>query len=54
MKLRHSVMPGLLGRTYDRFHEYQPSKSLAEVLTMAKNVQWHGRHRDRLSPELPA
>jgi xylose isomerase len=32
-------MPGLLGRTYDRFHEYQPAKTLAEVLAMAKSVR---------------
>lgn len=40
MKLKHSVMPGLLGRTYDRFHEYQPAKTLQEILTAAKGV--HG------------
>jgi len=39
LKLRHSVMPGLLGRTYDRFHEYQPAKDLAELLAMAKGVR---------------
>ncbi len=39
MKLKHSVMPGLLGRTYDRFHEYQGSKDLAEILTMARSVK---------------
>ena len=39
MKLRHSIMPGLMGRTYDRFHEYQPAKTIEELLKMAKSVK---------------
>jgi len=38
MKLRHSVMIGMLGRISDRFHEYQPSKDLRKRLEMAKRV----------------
>ncbi len=32
-------MIGLLGRLYDRFHEYQPARSLAERLAMAAQVE---------------
>ena len=40
MKLRHSVMIGVLGHTFDRFHEYQPARDLRERLDMASKV--HG------------
>jgi xylose isomerase len=39
MKLRHSVMVGLMGRQADRFHEYQPEHDLAERLKMARRVR---------------
>jgi xylose isomerase len=39
MKLKHSVMVGLMGRQADRFHEYQPSRDLAERLEMVKRVR---------------
>ncbi|MGC9468509.1 MAG: sugar phosphate isomerase/epimerase family protein [Anaerolineae bacterium] len=39
MKLKHSVMVGLMGRQADRFHEYQPARSLQERLEMTKNVE---------------
>ena len=38
MKLKHSVMVGMLGRIYDRFHEYQPASNLLRQLEMAKAV----------------
>lgn len=38
MKLRHSVMVGLMGRQADRFHEYQPPRGLAERLEMVSRV----------------
>lgn len=38
MKLRHSVMVGMLGRISDRFHQYQPPRELGERLEMAKRV----------------
>lgn len=39
MKLKHSVMVGLMGRQADRFHEYQPARSLPERLAMVKQVK---------------
>jgi xylose isomerase len=36
--IRHSIMVGLLGRLYDRFHEYQPPRSLADRLAMVSQV----------------
>jgi xylose isomerase len=39
MKVRHSVMVGLMGRQADRFHEYQPARELPERLEMARRVQ---------------
>ena len=39
MKLRHALMPGMMGRTFDRFHEYQPAKTFVELLQMARQVK---------------
>ena len=39
MKLRHSIMLGMMGKIADRFHEYQPRHTLAERLAMTKQVQ---------------
>ena len=39
MKLKHSVMVGLMGRQADRFHEYQPARDLPERLAMVKRVR---------------
>ncbi|MCK4624227.1 MAG: sugar phosphate isomerase/epimerase [Phycisphaerae bacterium] len=39
MKLRHSVMLGLMGRQADRFHQYQPARSFEECLEMASRVK---------------
>ncbi|MBN1936371.1 MAG: sugar phosphate isomerase/epimerase [Anaerolineae bacterium] len=39
MKLEHSVMVGLMGHQYDRFHEYQPSKTFAECLQITQQVK---------------
>lgn len=39
MKIRHALMPGLMGRTFDRFHEYQPARTFAELLEMSKRVK---------------
>ena len=39
MKLKHAVMIGMLGRIFDRFHEYQPARDLVERLEMARQVQ---------------
>lgn len=39
MKVKHAVMIGMLGRIFDRFHEYQPMRDLAERLDMARQVQ---------------
>jgi len=36
---KHSVMISLMGRQSDRFHEYQPARSLADRLDMAKQVE---------------
>jgi len=38
MKLRHSLMVGLMGRQADRFHEYQSGRDLEERLAMVKQV----------------
>jgi xylose isomerase len=38
MKLRHSIMLGMMGGIADRFHRYQPSQGLAERLAMVKRV----------------
>ncbi len=38
MQLQHSVMIGFMGRQFDRFHEYQPGRTLAERLQMAERV----------------
>lgn len=39
MKLRHSIMLGMMGGIADRFHRYQPSESLAERLALVKQVR---------------
>ncbi len=39
MKLRHSIMLGMMSKISDRFHEYQPRQTLAESLAMTKQVQ---------------
>jgi xylose isomerase len=39
MELKHSVMVPLMGRQVDRFHEYQPARSLAERLEMVRQVR---------------
>lgn len=39
MELKHSVMVSILGKIADRFHEYQPVRSFAERLDMAKKVR---------------
>ncbi len=39
MKLRHSVMLGMLSGVADRFHRYQPAKTLEERLDMAARVE---------------
>ncbi len=39
MKLRHSIMVGLMGHQADRFHEYQPHRSFAECLALTQQVQ---------------
>ena len=39
MQLRHSVMVPLMGRQADRFHEYEPSRDLAERLAMVRRVR---------------
>jgi xylose isomerase len=49
MHLKHSVMVGFMGRQADRFHEYQPARSLAERLDMAKQV----RDMDGIEPVYP-
>lgn len=38
MKLRHSLIVGILGRYADRFHEYQPARSFAESLHIAREI----------------
>lgn len=49
MQIKHSVMIGFMGRQFDRFHEYQPAKSLAERLEMARSV----RGGDGIEPVYP-
>jgi len=39
MKLRHSIMLGMMGKIADRFHHYQEAHSLAERLDMVKQVE---------------
>ena len=39
MKLKHSVMTGMLGRIADRFHEYQPAADFRERLARARRVR---------------
>lgn len=39
MKLRHSIMLGMMGKIADRFHHYQPDHTLAERLDMVKQVK---------------
>ena len=39
MKLRHSIMLGMMGKIADRFHEYLPRQTLAERLEATKQVQ---------------
>ena len=39
MNIKHSVITGFLGRQADRFTQYQPSKSFAEKIEMAKNIE---------------
>lgn len=39
MKIKHSVMVGMLGRMADRFHEYHPARDLQERLQMASQVK---------------
>ncbi|MDI7276609.1 MAG: sugar phosphate isomerase/epimerase family protein [Anaerolineae bacterium] len=48
--IRHSVMIGLLGRFADRFHEYQPARSLAERLAMVRQIEG----ADGIEPVYPA
>lgn len=40
MKIKHSVMVGMMGRVADKFHEYYPHKSLKERLDDAKKVNY--------------
>jgi xylose isomerase len=39
MNIKHSVMVGMMGRVADKFHEYQPPKSLKERLQNAKKIK---------------
>lgn len=39
MKVKHSVMIGMLGRIFDRFHEYQPHRDLQQQIELAQQVQ---------------
>ena len=39
LQIRHSVITGFLGRQADRFTEYQPSRSFAEQLELAKRIE---------------
>ncbi len=39
MELRHSIMLGMMGGIADRFHRYQPSRTLAERLSMVQQVR---------------
>lgn len=38
MELKHSVMLGMVGRIADRFHEYQPERSLRERMETIKSI----------------
>ncbi len=49
MQLKHSVMIGFMGRQFDRFHEYQSTRSLSERLEMARCV----RGGDGIEPVYP-
>lgn len=40
MKIKHSVMVGMMGRVADKFHEYHPTKTLIERLEDAKKVMF--------------
>jgi len=39
MQIRHSVITGFLGRQVDRFTEYQPSRTFAEKVELAKQIE---------------
>lgn len=39
MNVKHSVMTGTLGRYSDRFHEYQPAKTIEEKLEIARSIE---------------
>jgi len=39
MRLRNSIMLGMISKIADRFHEYQPARSLAERMGMAKRIE---------------
>ncbi len=39
MRLRHSIMLGMISRIADRFHEYQPARSLAERMAMVRRIE---------------
>jgi xylose isomerase len=39
MKIRHSLMPGYLGRVADKFHEYQSAKTLVDKLNDVRKVK---------------
>lgn len=39
MKVKHSIMIGLMGRQADRFHEYSPTRSFTERIEMCKQVK---------------
>ena len=39
MKLKHSIMLGMMGKIADRFHEYLPRQTLAERLEATKQVK---------------
>lgn len=38
LKIKHSVMVGLMGRQADRFHEYHPHRTFAERLDAVKRI----------------
>ncbi len=39
MNIRHALAIGLLGRVADRFHEYQPARSLTERLAQVRRIE---------------
>ena len=39
MKLKHSIMVGMMSRIADRFHEYQPSSDLPRRLEMCRQIE---------------